>query len=175
MLNEIETNIAELLTTRLESARKVGVQRGVQGLTQPAVYVSAEAGTFERQTQWTYKHTVTVYVDIIFSSLKDQKSRRDGINLILEGALQLLLLNTLGLAIDPLKPKSWRNTTTEELDGLGLISYSLELTTSFLVEKQEEEVVTDLLTVGLTYYLQEPDDETADAADVVNLPELPKG
>lgn len=36
------------------------------------------------------------------------------------------------------------------------------------------EEVTDLLRVGLNYYLQ-PGDDTADAADLVDLPELPKG
>lgn len=36
------------------------------------------------------------------------------------------------------------------------------------------ETITDLLTVGLNYYLQ-PDDAVSDAADVVDLPELPKG
>lgn len=169
MLSEIENGIADLLTSRLDSARKVGVQRGVQGLTQPAVYASVEAGAFEKQGQQAFRQTVTCYVDIIFTSLRDQKSRRDGINLILEGALQLLMLNTLGLAIDPLRPKGWRNTTTAELEGLGLISYSLELSTSFVVEKQEGEIVTDLLRVGLNYYLQEPADDTVYASDTVTL------
>lgn len=175
MINEIENNLVDLLTSRLESARKIGVQKGVQGITQPAVYASVEEGRFERISKSTVKQTLKVYLDIIFANLKDQRSRREGINLILEGALLLLLFNKLGLAIDPLEPKAWRNTTTPELDELGLISYSLELSTGHYLEKLDDEAVTDLLRVGLEYFLQDPVDATADAIETVNLPELPKG
>jgi hypothetical protein len=166
MLNEIETNIAALLTARLEGARKIGVQKGVKGLAQPAVYVSVENGSFEKTSPRAVKQTVAVYVDIIFSNLKDQQIRREGINLILEGALQLLLLNDLGLTIHPLIPKSWSNTTTAELDELGLISYSLELSTFYHLVKQSEDEINDLITIGISYLLT-PGDAATDSSDTL--------
>lgn len=175
MINEIENSLVALITSRLESARKIGVQKGIQGLAQPAVYASIEEGKFEKHGQKSVQQYLKVYLDIIFSNLKDQRSRREGINLILEGAVQLLLFNNLGLQIAPLEPKNWRNTTTTELDELGMISYSLELSTSYFLTKSEDEAVTDLLSVGLSLYLADPADETADATDIVALPELPKG
>jgi len=166
MINEIEDATVSLLTVNLESARKIGVQKGVQGLTHPAVYASVDEGRFERVTSTTYKQFVTLYVDIIFSSLKDQKARREGINLILEGALQLLLLNDLGLDIHPLTPKSWKNTTTAELDELGLISYSLELSTFYHLKKQSAEEINDLISIGISYLLT-PGDATIDGSDIL--------
>lgn len=174
MINEIENGTVALISDKLESARKIGVQKGVQGLTQPAVYASVDEGRFERITQTKVKQFATLYVDLIFTSLKDQQARREGINLILEGCLQLLLLSDLGLTIQPLMPKRWRNTTTEELDKLGLISYSLELETSYILEKLETEAITDLLHVGLTYYLN-IGTALADGSDTVSLPLVPKG
>lgn len=168
MLNEIEDGIVALLTAKLETARKIGVQKGVEGLVQPAVYASAEGGKFEKIGQVKIKHYVTIYVDIIFKNLKDQESRREGINLILEGAVQALLFETLGLDIDGLVPKEWRNTTTEEMDEQGLISYSMELGTHFYVSKQSTEEVDDLLGLAMGFFL-EPGDETADAENDVPL------
>ncbi|MRR56960.1 MAG: DUF1834 family protein [Deltaproteobacteria bacterium] len=168
MLNEIEDGIVALLTTKLESARKIGVQKGVEGLVQPAVYASAEGGKFEKIGQVKVKHYITVYVDIVFKSLKHQEARREGINLILEGVVQALMFETLGLPIEQLMPKEWRNTTTDEMDELGLIAYSMELGTHFYISKQSTEEVDDLLGLAMGFFLK-PGDETADAENDVPL------
>jgi hypothetical protein len=168
MLNEIEDNTVTLLTSKLESARVIGVQKGTAGIAQPAVYASAESGTFEKVTQAIWRHNVTLYVDIIFSNLRDQRSRREGINLILEGVAGLLLLNSLGLKIEPIKPKGWKNTTSPEMDELGLIAYSLELTTSYTLTRLNDETAGELLKVGLNYYLT-PGDDAVDASDLVGM------
>lgn len=176
MLNEIENGIVTLLTAKLASARKIAVQKGVfEGLAQPGVYACAEAASFEKESQRSYRQHLTVYVDMIFTSLKDQKARREGINLILEAALQYLFLQDLGLGIHPLIPKRWRNVTTEELDEKGLIAYSLELTTSYSITRLDDAAVADLLSLGITYFLQDPlPSSTANATDTVSLPTLPK-
>jgi hypothetical protein len=169
MLTEIEDAIVSLLTEKLAaSAARISVQKGFEGLPQPAVYVSTEAGGFEKVSQSTFKHTVTIFVDILFSNLSDERGRRKGIYLLLEGILQALLLQTLGLKINPLAPKNWKNTTPEEFRKQGLMAFSLEIATSYMIGKLEEAEIDDLLKVGLEYFLT-PGDDVADAVDLITL------
>jgi len=172
MINQIEDAIVTRIKAKLgATAGKVDVQKGVEGIPQPAVYVSTEAGRFEKITQVTFKQHLTLFVDIVFSyrGAKDSE-RRKGMYLILEGILQALLLQDLELKIKPLEPQSWRNTTVEELRSQGLLSFSLELTTSYTISKIDDEALTDLLVIGLNYYLA-PGDDTVDASDTVTLQE----
>ena len=50
----------------------------------------------------------------------------------------------------------------------GLIAFSLEMSTSYTISRLDDEAVTDLLTVGLNYYLK-PGDDIVDASDIVTL------
>lgn len=175
MISQIEDAIVTRIKTKLAAAAgMVSVQKGIEGIPQPAVYIATENGRFERVAQM-FRQTVTIYVDIIFEHLGDESDRRKGIYLILEAITQTLLLQQLGLAIHPLHPKGWRNTTVEELHSKGLIAFSLELETSFTLALQSDEVVTDLLSLGISYFLQDPTPSaTANASNTVSLPELPK-
>ena len=171
MLNEIEEGVKNRISAKLaDAAGKLDVQRGVDGIPGQAVYISVEEGQFARVTSETYSVTVKGYVDIVFSNLQSESMRRKGIAPILEGIYQCLLLQRLGLAIDPIVPKMFRNTTTPELKDKGLIVYTLEFSTKFNIKKLDEEAVTDLLAIGLNYYLQDPaDDGKIDASDEVTL------
>lgn len=169
MISQIEDAIVNRIKERLSSAAGVvSVQRGIEGIPQPAVYVSAEEGKFERTTQTAFKQELTLYVDIIFEHLSNEAERRKGIYLILEGIIQILLLQRLGLDISPIHLKRFRNTTDEELKGLGLIAYTIEVETSYYIKKAEDEVATNLLKVGLSYYLKYGD-EVKDAEDTITL------
>ena len=170
MITQIEDAIVALLKVKLTaSTAGISVQKGFEGLPVPAVYVSTEAGRFEKITQSTFREHLTIYVDILFLQLSDERERRKGIYLIMDGILQTLLLQDLGLSIKPLMPESWRNTTHEEFRKKGLMAFSLEVATSYTITKQDDETVTDLLAVGLNYYL-EPGDQLA-ASDTVTLSE----
>jgi len=172
MINQIEDAIVTRIKAKLgATAGKVDVQKGVEGIPQPAVYVSTEAGRFEKLTQASFKQHLTLFVDIVFSyrGAKDSE-RRKGIYLILEGILQALLLQDLGLTIKPLEPQSWRNTTIEELRGQGMLSFSLELSTAYPISRLDDEALVDLLTIGLNYYLT-PGDDTTVSSDTVILQE----
>lgn len=171
MITQIEDAIVDRIQTKLgATAGMVAVQKGAEGLPQPAVYVSTEAAKFEKVTMQSYRQEVTIFVDVIFSHLASEGERRKGVYLILQGIVQTLLLQDLGLAIKALVPHNWKNVTTEEFREKGLIVYSLELSTSFVITKLDEEAVADLLTVGFNYYLQDPaDDGVADASDEVTL------
>jgi phage gp37-like protein len=173
MLSAIEEAIVARIQTKLtEAVTRIDVQRGIEGTPQPAVYVSVEEGIFTRVTDDVIRQTVTIYVDVVFSNLQSEAQRRKGVYPIMEGVLGCLFGQKLGLEITPLAPKSFRNTTTPELKEKGLIAYALELNTSYHIRRMDDEVVTDLLTVGLLYYLQ-PDDGVADAEDLVTLQVAP--
>jgi hypothetical protein len=171
MLDQIEEAVKNRIGDKLsDAAGRLDIQRGVDGIPRQAIYVSVEEGDFTRVTQETYSLSVKGYVDIVFSHLQNEEMRRKGIAPILEGVYQCLLLQKLGLAISPIVPQRFRNTTTEELRQKGLIVFSLEFGTKFNVARMDEETVTDLLRVGLNYYLQDPaDDDEVDAADLVTL------
>src|SRR5450759_4293284 len=167
MLSAIEEATSARIEAKLTAAAaKIAVQRGIEGIPVQAVYVSAEEGTFTKVTDDAFRQTVTVFVDVVFSNLQSEAQRRKGVYPIMEGVLQCLFGQRLGLDITPIIPKSFRNTTTPELKKDGLIDYSLEVTTSYHIKRIDDEAVTDLFTVGLTYFLQ-PDDEVADAQDTV--------
>lgn len=174
-ISEIEDAIVERLQERLTTAGKIAVQKGIEGFPQPALYVSTEDGTLTRSTADKYKQSLKIYLDIIFKHLGNEKERRRGIYLILEGAIQTLIGQDLGLKINPLEVKGFRNTTSKELTDAGLLAFSIEVATSHYLTIQSDEAITDLMTVGLAYYLREPLDATADSADAVDLPLLPKG
>lgn len=171
MLSEIEDAIVARIEEKLSAAAGyVAVQRGTDGIPQPAVYVSLEEGSFEKVTSSTFRQTVKGFVDIIFSHYSNEEQRRRGIFPILEGVMQTLLLQDLGLTISPLKLRGFRNVTTEDLRAKGLMAFSLELETSYHLRKLDEEETVDLLRIGLNYYLQDPvDDEVEDASDLVTL------
>lgn len=172
MLDAIEEAVKNRIGGKLaQAAGKIDVQRGVEGIVRQAVYVSVEEGDFARVTSDTFSCAVKGYVDIVFSNLQSEAERRKGIAPILEGIYQCLLLQKLGLPIDPIVPKSFRNTTTQEFKEKGLIVYTLEFATKFRITKLDEEAVVDLLSIGLNYYLQEPApaDDNADATDLVTL------
>jgi hypothetical protein len=169
MLSAIEENtVARIKTKLITASAKIDVQRGIEGIPQQAVYVSAEEGTFTRVTDDVLKQQVTIYVDIVFSNVQSEAQRRKGVYPIMEGVLQCLFGQQLGLAITPLIPKTFRNTTTEELKSKGLIAYSLEMSTSYHIRRVDDEAVTDLFYVGLKYFLQpDPDEEHEDAEEIV--------
>lgn len=169
MLSQIEEAILARIRSGMDNASgQMAVQRGVEDIRQPGVYTSTEAAKFTRVTQRSFRCEVTIFVDIIFSHLASEGERRKGVYLILDGVVRALLLQTLGLAIDPLVPRSWKNSTVEALREKGLIAYSLELSTSYPMTVAEETTADELLTVGLQYYLK-PGDDIADAVDLVTL------
>ena len=166
MIAEIEDAIVSYLTTQIADAR-IKVMRGFEGIPQPAVHVSTEEGRFEKETNTSWKLTLTIYVDVIFKSLSTEAQRRAGLYKIMEGIVQSLLLQTLGLAIQPLEPKSFRDVTSEELLRDGFAAYTIEMSTYYHVTASPPGAAQDLLRIGLSYYLEPEDIE--EVTDVVTL------
>jgi len=156
MLSAIEeAAVARIQSTLAEAAGHLEIKRGIEGIAQPAVYVSAEEGSFRKVTSDTYGQETIVWVDIVFADLQSEAQRRKGIYPILQGIVQCLLLQKLDLAIAPIVPVGFWNMTTQEQKERGLIAYSLKLRTEYNIKKLDEETALDLLKVGLAYYLGE--------------------
>lgn len=169
MLSEIEKNALARLTSRLDGIRAAGVQKGANGMfVNPAIAAAVLDGEFERSSKSTWKQKVTLSLLLKFKQLQGEEKRREGINPLVEAAVQILLDQKLGLKIDPLSPLRFRDVSTEADAEAGEIRYLIQFATSYKIEKQPDEAVTDLLTVAMQYFIK-PGDDTADAADTVEL------
>ena len=169
MITEIETAALALITDRITGIGSAGVQKDARGkLINPTVLVACTDGAFTREGQVNWRQDLTLVILVTFKQLKGETERREGVNLLVQGIVQLLLNQTLNLSITRLKPKRWREATTEEQYSAGLIEYLIELETSFVMAPISDEAVTNLLMVGLNYYLK-PDDDLVDAVDLVEL------
>lgn len=146
----------------------IRVQKKPESLLKPAAFVAVEEGKFDRLTSNSFKQTLGIYVYVIFKHLKSDEERRKGIYPVIEGVIGILVLQDLGLKITPLKPTSFNEVTTLEDQESGIIVFRLGFETSYPVEKMNDEVVTDLLRVGLNYYLK-PGDNVSDASDLKQL------
>lgn len=156
MLSAIEDAVVAKISGDLAAAAgHIEIKRGPEGIPQPAVYVSVEEGKYRKVTSDTYAQETIVWVDIVFANLQDEAQRRKGIYPILQGIVQCLLLQKLGLKISPLVPESFINTTTQEQKEKGLIIFSLKMRTEYNITKIGEAAALDLLKVGLAYYLGE--------------------
>ena len=165
--------IEEALENDLEAAglnvRDFDIDTIKKGTAHPAVLISTEAGVYRKKTLQVYGLTIEISLVVVFRSVKSEKDRRRGIYPSITGIVQRLLGKTLGLDIEPVRPKGWSNITDEDFHKLGLTVYEIELSTGFDVKKTAE-IDEDLLSIGLSYYLQDPvDDDISDASDVVTL------
>jgi hypothetical protein len=170
MITEIENKIITKLETGGLSVRDVSIKAGTAGIVYPAIFVSTETGDYNRITQTKYRCELTIVLVAIFKNYKSEKDRRHGVYPILQGIINLLLLQDLDLEILPIIPKNFRNVTDDTLADKGLIAYQIELNTSYIIEKTDDEEDINLLRIGLEYYLQDPeDDDVLDAQDIVEL------
>jgi hypothetical protein len=166
MLSEIAEKIINRLSDKGLSDRRFAAARG--GLTTPDISVFTETGSFKRLGQTTIKWIVDAHVLLRFTEVSEESRRREGIQKILEAAIQILSFNDLGLKIDPLEPVKFGNVTTAEEHKARKLVYQVLYRTSFTQEKLSDEVLTDLLSIGIKYFLQEPaDDGVEDFADEI--------
>lgn len=172
ILTEIETGVLARLADKGLPVGKLAAQRKA---AQTYVDVSANAavsdGTFRKTGQRSVKAEVNLYVAVKFTSFKDESERRVGVNHILLGVLNILMLSDLGLKIDELVPVRMSEFTDEKDARDGKILWVIQFKTGFALEKMDDESLGELLTVGLDYYTREPADAVTDAADTVALPQ----
>ena len=170
MIAEIELKILDWLGSAGLDIRNTDIKKG-DSIQYPAVFVYTETGKFSKSTMSKYRCELGVCVLIAFRDVKSEKRRRHGLYPILEGLIQGLMLNSLGLDIDGLVPKSFRNITDNDMQKGDVLAYQIEFATAFTMKPPEEPTV-DLLRIGLEYYLQDQDDDgVMDARDIITLQE----
>jgi len=164
---DIELSALAAITGRLTLRAAVN-QKGTQGAyAGPVVSAAIFEGSFTRIAD-KWKQTVTLNVLLTLKNERGEEDRRKGVNPLVMGIIQLLSGNDLGLDMTELQPVSFREVTDDEDYQEHKIVYLLQFSTSFTFKKQSDEEITDLLEVGLTYYL-EPGDTVADAEDTLTM------
>ncbi len=172
MITEIEEAIIARLEDKGLNVAKRRVKDGSKHVKLPAVYVTTQAGDFMKETLTKYRCEISVSVAVVFKNLKSDQDQRHGVYPILMSVTSFLMLQDLGLEIRPLKPIRFRNITDEEMAEGGLTAFQLVFKTSFILTRMDEEEAFDLLRIGLSYFLQDPeDDNVVDAQDIVTLEE----
>jgi len=169
----LEDAILARLAAGALQVRDIDIEKLKAGVAHPAVYISTETGTFTKKGQEVYACELHQFLVLLFHNVKDERARRRGLYPILEGVAQLLMGQTLGLDITPIKPVRFRNVTSEAFRKQYLCAYELELTATVELRKEESQGdAGELLRIGLEYYLQDPaDDGRADATDLMDLKE----
>jgi len=168
MYSDIEKAVETRIEAKLDSVRDVKIQKGPKNnLLNPGVFVSVEAGDFEALGRG-WKQKLDVYVEIEFENLRDEEQRRVGAFMILSAIIQYLIGHDLGLKIKELQPSKWQNVTGEEDYKSSKTRLQIIFKTAFNIEAVSDEVINDLLKVGLNYYLK-PGDDAVDASDTLTL------
>lgn len=170
MLAEIESGVITRLQDRGLPVTHFSIRKDPDVLVAPAAFCSVEAGVFRKAGNAGYRQEVNVYVTVEYGDATSEAARRSGVFPLLEGVVDILTLQTLGLSIDPLVPVMFVNITDAAAEQASVAVFQVQFTTSYTVKKVDDEEVTDLLRVGLEYYLQDPgDDGEADASDEVTI------
>ncbi|MDP2167983.1 MAG: DUF1834 family protein [Thermodesulfovibrionales bacterium] len=168
MLAKIEQAILDRLKEKKLEVLKFEIKKEPSGYITPSVSVAIEGADFKRVTVQSFKQVVDIFVTVMFKHMGVDGERRKGIYPIIQGIVDILTLQKLGLQIDPLVPEGFRNVTSEENAQSGYLFFQLRFKTGFIVEPVEDEVAGELLKIGLDYYLK-PGDDIKDASDEVTL------
>lgn len=170
MLYALENAIATTLKSRVREARSTEVSTQTHSVLKPAIHVACQAGEFSKLTQAKWKCDLTANVYLLFQHFENEDRRREGMSLVVMGVVMSLTNKSLGLPIQPLRPKNFRDVTDPEITREGELLYLVQFTTAIEVVIPDDGTENDLLSVGLEYYLQDPaDDFKADASDEITF------
>ena len=172
---DIERAIETYLVSRIEAIRKTAIQRNMRYIfNNPAITVAILKAKSREVGRRSFRFDPIIDVMVTFYNAKSEEDRREAINPLVIAIIRALTRKKLGLDIDELKPTGFREVTEEEDYKENKILFLLEFTTHFFLQGDEDEIVDDLLPVGLSYLLK-PGDAVVDATDTIDLPDLPKG
>lgn len=169
MMIIVEQRIIQRLKDRGLQVRAFELKKeGNLGLTLPAVRCNIEDGTFKKIGQTSFKQIIDIRISVFFKNFGTEESRRKGIYPILAGVIDILTLQDIGLKIDEIEPVSFRRIFHEKYEEAGMIVFQIMFKTGFMIDKVDDDVAGELITIGLNYLLKPGDDEI-DAQDEITL------
>lgn len=172
LLNDINAAVLARVKSRWPAAStpklsEFDITTSLSAIACPGIHVASEGVGYKKISKDLWKKNVQVHVLLIFKHLASNKEREKGINIITECVEQILCGQTLGLDITPLIPLRSPNVTDDELRNAAHEAIRIDFETSYDLDKQSDDDVGDLLTIGLSFLLK-PGDSVADATDTVN-------
>ena len=159
----IETAIEAYLVAKIAAFRTAKRQQNMRFIfTDPAVTVAVFGGKLTKVGQISFKVSCPVHIEIALTNARGEEARRDGVNPLVFGVLIALSRQRFGLKMTDLMPEGFKDVTTEEDFKANKIVYDLEFSTSFNIEISGDEDETDLIAVGLNYFMESDADIGSD-------------
>ena len=166
---DIERAVEAYLVAQITEFKTAKRQQNMRYIfNDPAVVVAIFNGKIETKGQRSFRIDCPVHVQLSMTNARGEQDRRDGVNPLVFGVIQTLARQRFGLVITDLLPRGFKDVSTEEDFKNNKIVYDLEFYTSFYTEIAPDPTETNLLSVGLTYFLQ-PSNGVADASDTVTF------
>lgn len=169
--HEIEKRTKARLQSRGVAFEEFDIGYFPENLRSTAVNISISSSGFENVANRTVKAKAKIRILIAVKIMKtgDEEERRKVSLPLCEAVIKELLLQDLGLEIDPILPTLLMYRTAPEAFREGFIVWELNFETKFSFDKLPEDS-TDLDSIYAEYFLQDPsDDQIADAADLIEV------
>lgn len=147
--------------------KKVDVSKLPTALTRPGITVAATSGDYDSLGMSdNLKESIQIIILLVLKNVASEKERRRQAHPAVHYVVSKLQGQTLGLEIEPISLKNWRETTTQENLEEGLLLVEINLSTALNVTPDIEEREYRLLESIWTSYKT---DETTIVESSVNL------
>jgi hypothetical protein len=166
----IEQNACAVLSLAGLNVIEIDIGSVPTGIAKPSAHVRVTDLRYAAsiQNKLKQKAGVVLSVFLLFSNLRSEKDRRHGAYPLINGIVEHLTAQTLGLQIEPLQPLRAREVTPAEYREVGLVAFQMDFQTAYTLTAANDEDAEDLITLGLEYFLK-PGNAIRDAQDLVEV------
>lgn len=171
--HELEKRVLARLKDRGVAFEEFDLGYFPENLKGTAANIGVSSSGFDQTANKTIKAKAKIRILVAVKVLKagDETERRAKSLPLCEAIIRELLLQDLGLSIDPIVPTALNYRTAPEGFREGWIVWELLFETRFSFEKIPDEE-TSLNSIFVEYFLQDPsDDNIADASDLIEVPQ----
>lgn len=168
---DIEKNILDLFCddTDRTKFKAVDVQSGITALTRPGMTVAVVSGNYDiPDNSGRIRQTAKVVVTIVVKNVAKEIERRKVMHPSVDYVIRKLYNNDLGLEIEPMTAKSWREVTNEEYLVNGLMVAEIEFETAYDIQTDESEKEYRLLESILSNFEIDEDEVLQGRVDFNN-------
>lgn len=146
--------------------KAIDIQAGVTTLSRPGMTVAVMSGNYETEDATeNLKVTSKIVVTVVVKNVAKEKERRRILHPCVKYVVCKLQGKDLGLEIDPLKVKKWKDVTTPEHLAATLLVAEIEFETAYTLKPEVEEAsYRNLLSIWSSFKSEEePHEELATA------------